>query len=78
MKIAIIKRSELNGCFSALQYTGNCHLCEKVLTCNVRSEFHKDGALKALEDKEKEVVAYCEQQLTNLKNHKKLVLKNLS
>lgn len=51
MKIAIINSSQLNSCWSALQYTESCHLCDKVMTCKVVSDFHKNGITEFVENK---------------------------
>ena len=43
--ITIINKSELNNCFSAEQYTNQCHKCDKVLTCKIKSKYHKEGII---------------------------------
>lgn len=43
MHIAIVKKSETNECLSPYQYTDNCHQCDKIFTCKVKSNFHVNG-----------------------------------
>lgn len=52
--IAIVNKSDLNGCFAAEQYTNQCNRCYKVLTCKIKSEYHKNGIIaKTAERKHK-------------------------
>ncbi len=43
MHIAIVKKSDTNDCLSPYQYTDNCHQCDKIFTCKIKSQFHIDG-----------------------------------
>lgn len=66
MKIAIVKRSKLNNCWSALQYNDSCVLCDKVITCKVKSHFHRNGLLAKLESEKSKILAEHESRLLKL------------
>lgn len=66
MQIAIVNKSELNNCWSALQYTNNCLLCDKILTCKVSSNYHKDGLTNKLEYEKNRIISEHQERLTKL------------
>ena len=47
MAVIVIKmKSKINNCWSPYQYTDQCHTCEKVLTCKIKSNYHAKGIKK--------------------------------
>lgn len=40
---SIVLKSELNSCWSALQYTDNCHKCTKISICGIDSKYRIQG-----------------------------------
>lgn len=78
MKIAIIKKSELNSCFSALQYTDSCHECDKIFSCKVKSIYHING-LKAKEQIElNKIMEENKTRLNNLRLNVEKTLKTIN
>lgn len=81
MKIAIVNKRELNSCWSSLQYTNNCHLCDKIkpkkgyLQCKVNSKHHKDGIAKNFEIKQSEIIEAKNNSLKKLILDKERALK---
>lgn len=50
--ITIVNKSKLNSCWSAFQYTNQCHRCNKCMPdnksfspCKIKSEEHKTGVI---------------------------------
>jgi len=43
MEIAIINKSDLNNCWSSLQYTNHCEMCSKILDCKICSRNRLEG-----------------------------------
>ena len=74
MQIAIVKKSETNNCLSPYQYTDNCHQCDKVFTCKIKSKFHVNG-LQRKEQFEIDKIILSEKE--RLKTLKENVLKTL-
>jgi GTP-sensing pleiotropic transcriptional regulator CodY len=78
MKIAIVLKSKLNNCMSPLQYTDNCHQCDNIFSCKVKSKFHVKG-LNVLEEIEvKRIHKETECRLKKLKNNVEQTLKKIS
>lgn len=78
MKITIIQRSQLNGCWSPLQYNDVCHECDKIFTCKVKSEYHING-LKRKESIELDMIMKeNEKRLDNLKANVSRTLKSIT
>ncbi len=51
MEIVIINKSQLNNCWSALQYINNCDQCKKVQTCKIQSKNRLNGFKTFYENK---------------------------
>lgn len=82
MKIAIINKSQLNNCWSPLQYTDSCHLCDKVMLgndkyipCKIKSSFHKKGVLLHIEGKKKRIMEEAKGRIQRLNDEKEKSLK---
>ena len=76
MEIAIVKKSELNDCWSALQYTDNCDKCDKLYTCKVKSKFHKNGIIKAYKKRKAALDKEYKSRLSSMKKQKQEFLLN--
>jgi hypothetical protein len=79
MQIVIVKKSDLNNCWSPYQYTNNCAQCDKVLTCKIKSIFHKKGIVNYAQEKIQSLNAeFKERTETIINNSEKalLTLKN--
>jgi hypothetical protein len=75
MKIAIVSKNDLNGCFSPLQYTDTCHECEKIFTCKVKSQFHINGLKRKEQIELEKIMEENENRLSNLRKNVKNALK---
>jgi adenosine deaminase len=70
MRTATVSLKELNSCWSALQYTNNCHLCEKIATCKVKSKYRKEGLKKYYEEKENKLIKEFNERMNKLKEER--------
>ena len=75
MKTIITQGSQLNSCWSALQYTDSCHECDKVFTCRVKSKQHANGINRAHEDKLKRIKEEYDSRLNSAESAKETALK---
>lgn len=67
MQIVIVNKNDLNGCWSSLQYTDNCHQCDKVLRCKIKSQFHINGLLRKESFEIDKILSEHKTRLENLK-----------
>lgn len=81
MQIAIVNKSQLSEkfqCISALQYTKNCHECDYVFSCKVKSQFHINGIKKKERMETTRVLKARESDLNRIKNNALNALKKLN
>jgi len=67
MQIAIVMKSQTNGCLSPYQYTDNCHQCDKIFTCKIKSDFHVNGLHKKEQFEIDKIMASEKERLQKLK-----------
>lgn len=77
MQIAIIKKSQLNNCWSALQYTGNCHQCDKIFSCKIKSPHHVNGLMAKEQFEIGKILKEQETRLSNLRANVQATLKSI-
>lgn len=78
MKIAIVNRSEINTCLSALQYTDECVQCDKIFSCTIKSKYHINGLKRKLEFETEKIMKENENKLSSLKKNVAITLNKIS
>lgn len=81
MQIAIVNKNQLSEkfqCISALQYTNNCHECDYVFSCKVKSQLHINGIKKKERMETARVLKARESDLNRIKNNALSALKKLN
>jgi uncharacterized lipoprotein YehR (DUF1307 family) len=78
MKVAIIKKSEINNCLSALQYTDECVQCDKIFSCKIKSIFHINGLNKKVQYETDKIIEEHEIRISKLKMDALKTLKSIS
>lgn len=76
--IIIVNKSDLNACWSPFQYNNQCNKCDKVLTCKVKSEYHKSGILQYAKEKKDSVKKETLKRLSSISCDISKALNNIS
>lgn len=76
-QFAIVNKNDLNECWSADQYTGNCHLCKKVLECRINSQHHVNGILQVTANRNARLKEEIVERAVSIEQDKNNALKRL-
>jgi len=78
MQIAIVKKSQTNDCLSPYQYTDNCHQCDKIFTCKIKSQFHVNGLKRKEQFEIDKITASENERLKSLRVNVAKALQNIN